>query len=379
MTDPMEIGLSSKRQWYIVNNVEDIPSPSLLVYPDRVEVNIMRMKAISGEVNLLRPHVKTHKMPEIIRFQMKHGINKFKCATIAEAEMVAHTGAKDILLAIQPVGPNIERFFKLKQQFPATKFSCIVDSEEVVFKLSEAARAASLEANLYIDINNGMNRTGISPGQGAARLFKLITDQPGLKAEGLHVYDGHIHEHNFSEREKACNEAFKPVSELADELRKTITRPLPIIAGGTPTFPIHATRRGVETSPGTVLLWDYGYSSTFTDLDFLHSAVLLTRIVSKPGKDLICLDLGHKAIGSEMPQPRVKFPDMDNYDIIGHNEEHMVIRSELAGNMKTGDVLYGIPYHICPTVDRYDMVTVVRHGMASDEWKVEARRRKITI
>jgi D-serine deaminase-like pyridoxal phosphate-dependent protein len=99
----------------------------------------MRMMAISGDVNLLRPHVKTHKMPEIIRFQMKHGINKFKCATIAEAEMVAHTGAKDILLAMQPVGPNIERFFKLKQQFPAAKFSCIVDSEEVVLRLSEAA------------------------------------------------------------------------------------------------------------------------------------------------------------------------------------------------------------------------------------------------
>jgi D-serine deaminase-like pyridoxal phosphate-dependent protein len=90
----MEIILSSKRQWYIVNNVREIPSPALLVYPDRVEVNIMRMMAISGDVNLLRPHVKTHKMPEIIRFQMKHGINKFKCATIAEAEMVAHAGKR---------------------------------------------------------------------------------------------------------------------------------------------------------------------------------------------------------------------------------------------------------------------------------------------
>jgi D-serine deaminase-like pyridoxal phosphate-dependent protein len=206
-----------------------------------------------------------------------------------------------------------------------------------------------------------MNRTGIAPGKDAAMLFKLITDQPVLKAEGLHVYDGHIHEHDFSEREKVCNEAFKSVAELVDELRKINTRPLSIVAGGTPTFPIHATRKGVETSPGTVLLWDYGYSSSFTDLNFLHSAVLLTRIVSKPGKDLICIDLGHKAIGSEMPQPRVKFLDLDNYTIIGHNEEHMVIRTERAGNLKTGDVL-GIPYHIRPTVDRYDVVTVVRNG-----------------
>ena len=70
---------------------------------------------------------------------------------------------------------------------------------------------------------------------------------------------------------------------------------------------------------------------------------------------------------------------LDNYDIVGHNEEHMVVRTENAGQFNTGDVLYGIPYHICPTVDRYDTVTVILEGKASAEWKVEARKRKITV
>lgn len=378
MTDKMD-SLTLKNTWYIVDNVKEIPSPALLIYPDRVEGNIRKMIAIAGNISMLRPHVKTHKMPEIVRLQMKQGIRKFKCATIAEAEMSAMAGSNDILLAMQPVGPNIERFFRLKQKFPETKFSCIVDSHEVVSELSQAATETHMQAGLWIDINNGMNRTGINPGKEAAKLFKLITGQSGLKPEGLHVYDGHIHDHNYSDRKKICDEAFKPVTEFYTDLMKIYNQPLSIVAGGTPTFPIHATRGGVETSPGTLLLWDYGYSSSFTDLEFLHSTVLLTRIISKPGNDLICLDLGHKAISSEMPQPRIKLLNADNYEIIGHNEEHMVVRTNKADSMKIGDVLYGIPVHICPTVDRFDTVTVIKEGKATGQWKVEARKRKITI
>ena len=104
----------------------------------------------------------------------------------------------------------------------------------------------------------------------------------------------------------------------------------------------------------------------------------LSRVISKPGNDLICLDLGHKAIASEMPQPRIKILGLENYTIIGHNEEHMVVKTPDAPKMKIGDVLFGIPYHICPTVDRYDSVTVIKDGKAAEQWNVEARKRRIT-
>ena len=114
-------------------------------------------------------------------------------------------------------------------------------------------------------------------------------------------------------------------------------------------------------------------------MDFLLAAVLFTRIISKPANDLICIDLGHKAVASEMPQPRIKLIEVDNYEIMSHNEEHMVIRTNEGKRMKIGDVLYGIPYHICPTVDRYDKVSVVRNGMVVEQWNVEARTREITV
>jgi D-serine deaminase-like pyridoxal phosphate-dependent protein len=155
---------ASDELWYRVDNIDEIVSPSLLVYPERIESNILKMIKIAGGAKNLRPHVKTHKMPEVIKLQMNHGITKFKCATISEAEMVAKCGVKDILLAMQPVGPNLDRFFALQREFPDALISCIADSGEVIIQLSDLARETGIETHVWLDINNGMNRTGVAPG-----------------------------------------------------------------------------------------------------------------------------------------------------------------------------------------------------------------------
>jgi D-serine deaminase-like pyridoxal phosphate-dependent protein len=365
--------------WYIVENVSEVYSPSLLVFPDRIEENIIRTILIADGPENLRPHVKTHKMAEVVTMLMKHGITKFKCATIAEAEMIAKCGAVDILLAMQPVGPNILRFFKLKQTYVKSKISCIADNEEIIIRLSDMARKTGIETHVWLDINVGMNRTGTIPGEKAIRLYNRLVDSPMITAEGLHVYDGHNHEHDLSVRQRICNDSFTEIISLKEQLESEGISNIKIVAGGTPTFPIHAKHKDVELSPGTLFLWDWGYSSSFEDMDFLHAAVILTRIVSKPGKDLLCLDLGHKAIASEMAQPRIHLFGIRNYTITGHNEEHMVIRTTEADKFKVGDHLYGIPWHICPTVDRHENVTVVLNHRATGEWSVAARKRKITI
>jgi D-serine deaminase-like pyridoxal phosphate-dependent protein len=217
------------------------------------------------------------------------------------------------------------------------------------------------------------------PGEEAIRIYNSAENLPNLKAVGLHVYDGHIHEKVLSLRQKDCAEAFAPVQKMKDDLRKAGFKKVRIVAGGSPTFPVHASGNDLELSPGTILLWDYGYSSSFSDMDFLHAAVLFTRVVSKPAKDLICLDLGHKAVGSEMPQPRIMIPGIDDLSIISHSEEHLLIRTSQGRSMNPGDPLYAVPWHICPTVDRYDTVNVVTGSRVTGQWKVEARRRKITF
>lgn len=365
--------------WYRVVNEEEVSSPGLLIYPDRIEANIRKMKEIAGSATRLRPHVKTHKMPEVIKLQIRNGITKFKCATISEAEMAAASGARDLLLAMQPVGPNLRRFFELRKKYLSTEISCIADNESDIENIAALSGEYSLKTTVWLDINVGMDRTGIIPGNESVKLYKSIAENRFLSVGGLHVYDGHIHEPDPEKRSRLCEEAFAPVTKMLAELEKQGFRNIRIIAGGTPTFPIHAKHGRAELSPGTALLWDWGYSTGFTDLQFLHAAVLLTRVVSKPAPGLLCLDLGHKAVAAEMPHPRVKILDLPDYEFTGHNEEHLVIKTPEADKYKTGETFYCIPWHICPTIDRHDRAVVVRNNLAEGEWLIEARKRKITI
>ncbi len=127
--------------WYDISLTEKIISPSLLFYKDRVESNIDLMIRMAGSAERLIPHVKTHKCSEIVKIQLSKGISKFKCATIAEAEMVASTGAKWVLIAYQMVGPNLDRFVALKQKFSQTQFSCLVDNIDSAQMLNQLAEA----------------------------------------------------------------------------------------------------------------------------------------------------------------------------------------------------------------------------------------------
>jgi len=375
----MTMASSERDRWYEIVNVDDIASPALAFYPERIEENIRRMIRIAGRGGRLRPHVKTHKTPEIVRLQLKHGITRFKCSTIAEAEMTAAAGAPDVLLAMQPVGPAIARFFALKQRFPGTSFSAVVDSEEVVVNIARAAAGSGADARLWLDVNSGMNRTGIAPGDEAVRLYRLIQESSGLTAGGLHVYDGHIHESEPAARARQCDDEYAAVDAMIHSLQAAGLHVPAVVAGGSPTFPVHAKRAGVELSPGTPLLWDAGYAASYPDLDFLVAAVLVGRVVSKPEAGKTCLDLGTKALASEMPQPRVSLLDIGGHRIAAHNEEHLVIEPDDSGRLRVGDVVYGIPIHICPTVARYETASVIEGGRCSGEWRITARNRRITI
>jgi D-threonine aldolase len=366
-------------EWLRVTNEAEIPSPSLLIFADRVEENLRRMIAIAGSPARLRPHIKTHKLAPVLALQVAMGITKCKCATIAEAELAARAGATDVLLAMQLVGPNLARWIALIRAFPQVAFSALVDDPPALAHYSRAAVAAGATLELLLDLDVGQQRTGIAPGSAALALYRELAASPGVRAGGLHAYDGHLHQSDLAERTRAAGAAFARVSALHAQLRGE-GMPVPrVVCGGTPTFAIHAQRQEVECSPGTCVLWDAGYARKLPDLDFLHAAVLLTRVISRPAPNRLCLDLGHKAVASEMPQPRVIFPALPDAVPGAHSEEHLVLETGRAAEFPVGSALYGVPWHVCPTVALHETVHVVRENHVTEEWRVEGRTRRLTF
>jgi len=365
--------------WFRIANEAGVPSPALLIFPERVEENLRRMIAITGGAERLRPHVKTHKLPQIIGLKRAAGIRKFKCATIAECEMVAGAGGEDVLLSYPLAGPNTARWLTLLGKFPGTKFLATADDRGAVLAMEEAAGRAGLVVELLLDLNVGMNRTGITPGDEAAAVCQHIAQSKHLHFGGLHVYDGHLHQPDRDERRAAWLKDVAPVWAFRDRLL-ALGLPAPrIVAGGTPTLPFFAELPGVECSAGTPVLWDFGQPLHNPDLDFLHAAVLLTRVISKPAPGRLCLDLGHKAVASEMPAPRVRLFGLEDASFPSHSEEHLMAETSRAGDFAVGDAVYGIPRHVCPTVALQSEVWAVRGGRAVETWPIAARARRITI
>ncbi|WP_083264992.1 type III PLP-dependent enzyme domain-containing protein [Urechidicola croceus] len=218
-----------------------------------------------------------------------------------------------------------------------------------------------------------MNRTGIKP-EFAFDLHQQLNPKL-FNFKGLHIYDGHIHTQTFVEIKNTVENYFTSINELIETIKQVTTKDFELICGGSITFPIHAQFPNRNLSPGTTLLWDYGYITKFPDLNFNIAGVILTRVISKPSKNIICIDLGHKAIASEMPEIPIYFPQIPNAKKLGHSEEHLTLEISNINKFEIGDILYGFPWHICPTVALHEHVGVIIKNKLSGFWEITARKR----
>lgn len=366
--------------WYSIDNIDELDSPALVVYPQRVKENIRLAIEMAGDPGRLRPHVKTHKSPDATRLLLEAGIRTFKCATIAEAEMLAIAGAPDVLLAYQPVGPKLQRFISLVRKYPATRFSCLVDNPVAARAMSEAFDKHGLRVPVYLDLNVGMNRTGIEPGPAAQELYRLAAQLPGITPLGLHAYDGHMRDTDFEQRRQKCEAAFEKVLSLKAALIKEGFPEPVLIAGGSPSFSIHSKLPDRVCSPGTFIYWDKGYTDLCPEQPFTPAALVVTRVISLPDPTRLCLDLGHKSIAAENELGRrVHFLNAPELRTISQSEEHLVVEAAPGHSYQPGDVLYGLPIHVCPTIALYERAITIEEGRISGEWKNTARDRRLSV
>ncbi len=367
---------------YEVANADQLLTPCLLVYPELIRNNLQMAIRIAGGVERLRPHVKTHKTSEIVRLELEAGISKHKCATLMEAQMLASAGALDVLLAYPQVGPNVDALRGIVETHPRTRFSVVVDSRVGVEQLANGF-SSEVAIETLLDVDCGMHRTGILPGEEAEQIYRLICEASSLTPGGLHVYDGHNHQPSREEREASVTELMQPVVQLALSLRDAGCAVPKFVCGGTPTFPIFASMEPplpdleIECSPGTCVLNDFNYGNDYPDLgDIQHAAVLLCRVVSKQPNNCLTLDLGNKAVASDPPAgQRVHLLNVPDAKELKQNEEHLVIQTSSSEQFQIGDLVYALPAHICPTVAVHSQLQVIDNGKAIAAWSVDARDR----
>ena len=167
--------------------------------------------------------------------------------------------------------------------------------------------------------------------------------------------------------------------DLATQIESDCGLKIGIVIGGSPTFPTHAARVNVECSPGTFVFWDWTYKHMVPDEPFDYAALVVSRVISIIDQHTICTDLGHKSVAAENPFPRVHFLNAPDAEPISQSEEHLVLRVPDSRAFQVGQVLYGVPDHICPTVALYEKAHVVTNGAVTETWKVIARDRSIGV
>ncbi|MFM8223896.1 MAG: alanine racemase, partial [Planctomycetaceae bacterium] len=291
---------------YAIADTSALITPGLVLFQEILEQNLDRMIALAGSPGRLRPHCKTHKMAEVTRLELARKITRHKCATLAEAEMLAQAGVTDIFLAYNIVGANLARVVEFGRRFPQVQLLVTADHPKAISQLGSVVSAAGQSVGVLLDLDVGQHRTGVPAGPAALALYRQIASTPGLRAEGLHVYDGHQHQKVLAERVAAIDAEWVAVEAFHRELLAA-GLPVPrLVCGGTGSFPVYAAKSdpAIELSPGTCVFHDVGYTETFPDLVFPPAVLVLTRVISRPTADRVTLDLGYKAVASDPPAGR---------------------------------------------------------------------------
>ncbi|WP_395768772.1 alanine racemase [Aquirufa sp.] len=346
----------------------NIESPGLLINPKIVQANIEWVfSQVGNNPARLRPHIKTHKTREVNQMLLAAGITKFKAATIAEAELLALDEAPDVLLSMQPTGTTLTRFLELKNKYPKTSFACLLDDNQTAHALNDV----SINQRVYVDLNMGMNRTGIKP-EDSVPLINLIEQLPNLNLVGLHAYDGHIRDINLEDRKKHIEQDFQSFYALLPQVRNN----LELVVGGTPSFLVHHKNPNYVCSPGTFVFFDTGYAKLYPENSLKLAVQVIGRVISIPTNHTISMDVGHKSVAPENGiDNRLQFIDHPDWKLLSQSEEHGIVEVGDSSSIQIGDIIRMYPYHICPTVALHQYLQIGDGSV----WKVAARDRKITV
>jgi D-serine deaminase-like pyridoxal phosphate-dependent protein len=346
---------------------EEIETPALVVDLDTMEANLERMAAYFQTLPAkLRPHFKNHKCPGLAARQLAAGAIGMTCATLHEAECLVQHGVRSVLLANEIVdGAKIRRVVELSRQ--ADVIVC-VDNEKIAGDLARAGQEGHLPLSVLVDVDIGLHRCGVPPGEPAMQLVRHVV-QKGLRFRGLMGYEGHVvHNPPGPEKEEAVAAAIRPLIELKARVEGAGI-PVEIVSvGGTGTYSLSGRYPGVtEIQAGSYLLMDTRYRECCTDFDL--ALTVLATVVSKTNGDRLVFDAGLKSLSSERGIPIVKDPD--GLVIRKLNAEHGIVDlRDASPPVQVGDKVEIWVQYSDVTVKLHDRLYGVRNGQVAEIFNV---------
>jgi D-serine deaminase-like pyridoxal phosphate-dependent protein len=360
--------------------VSDVDTPALILDLDRFEANLARlMNAVNGRVTV-RPHSKSHKCVEIARRQIAAGAIGICCQKTSEAEPFLAGGITDILISNEVVGDRkTARLAQLAARYPGAKVGVCVDDPQAVAQLARACEQAHAKLDVYIELDVGHNRAGVTEIAVVVALGRAINLHASLSLRGLHAYFGNAqHRRSIAERRQAIAAAAASAQSAQRALIAAGLRCDVITGAGTGTFMLEAAS-GVytEIQPGSYALMDIDYAKNEQELTwpaFEQSLMILTTVMSRrkdAQSDRATLDAGLKSFSTDSGPA---LPAFAGWQVRSVSDEHTVLERNGAGpDLSFGDKPLLIPGHIDPTVNLHEWIVAVRGHRVEAVWPIDAR------
>jgi D-serine deaminase-like pyridoxal phosphate-dependent protein len=360
---------------YRINGIESALTPALAVYPEHVDANIAAtLRLMNGDANRWRPHLKTSKLGFIMRRLVEHGVVNVKCSTTLELLSACEAGARDVLVAYAMVGANARRVREIADQYGDIRVSILVENE------AQAASWHDSNIGIQIDVNSGMNRTGIDQ----ARVDQILSlaRAAGGQFRGLHYYDGHISAQDMGERERAAHAGYDRLMEVIAALDRAGVAVPEVITSGTPAFPCGLSYAPFSNaafthrvSPGTIVYNDFtSLAQLPAEYGYRPAALILATVVSHPLPNVVTCDAGHKSVSADAGVPTCQVLGRPDLMPLKPSEEHLPLENPAGSAAPAiGETLYLLPRHICPSVNNFDDALIVEGGRITRLERVTAR------
>jgi D-serine deaminase-like pyridoxal phosphate-dependent protein len=361
-------------------HISDLDTPALLIDVDVIKRNICRLSAYCRRHALqLRPHTKTHKIPELARLQIAHGAIGITVAKVGEAEVMADAGLDDILIAYPLLGPK--KLSRLAALAERARITVALDSREAACGISQTARRGGVSIGARAEFDTGFGRCGLPIDPSSIDTVRAIQDLPGLEWRGLLVYPGHIM-HTASEREALIEVGNERLAKLLDLIDAAgIDRSI-VSGGNTPAaYESHRFVGVTEIRPGTYIFNDNNTVSAEAAMYSDCAFTVLTRVVSCSVSGKVIVDAGSKTLSADalLSGSRQGFGHVIGYDglrVEELSEEHGHIRvSSSARPPRLGELLRIVPNHVCTCINLHGWAYGIRAEQVVEEWRVSGRGR----